>query len=138
MLRRVHWPRSAREHTQGSGQYAGRLSRTTGPMKRRRTSQAGNATVELALSTLLLWSLLGGAFRFGYSMYIYEALVSQVAAAARYASHVDFDSAHTFVSTVQNMAVYGSPTAGTTPIVPGMTTSNISVAWATDSTGMPQ
>jgi hypothetical protein len=101
-------------------------------------STAGTATIELALSALLLFSLLSGAFRLGYSIYIYEALVSQVSAAARYASHVDFDTGHSFVSTVQNIAVYGTPTAGTTPMVPGLTASNINVAWGTDSMGIPQ
>jgi hypothetical protein len=65
-------------------------------------------------------------------------LVSQVSAAARYASGVDFDTGHSFVPTVQNIAVYGTPTAGTAPIVPGLTTSNINVTWAADNMGIPQ
>jgi Flp pilus assembly protein TadG len=107
-------------------------------MRSRRNSTAGTATIELALSTLLLASLLGGAFRLGYTIYIYEALVNQVSAAARYASRVDFDTGHSFVPTVQNMAVYGTPTAGIAPMVPGLATSNINVTWATDSMGFPQ
>jgi Flp pilus assembly protein TadG len=107
-------------------------------MKRaHRISTAGNAAIELALTFLLLWMLFGGAFRFGYSIYIYESLVSQVANAARYASRVDFDTGHTFVSAVQKMAVYGSPAGGLSALVPGLTTANINVTWTTDSTGLP-
>jgi len=108
-------------------------------MKRaRRKSSAGNAALELALSFMLLWALMGGAFRLGYGMYVYESLVSAVAGAARYASRVDFDAAgHTFTSSVKNMAVYGSPTGGTAALAPGLTTANINVTWTTDSTGLP-
>jgi len=107
-------------------------------MKRaNRKCKAGNAAIELALSFLLLWMLLGGAFRYGYAIYIYESLVSQVANAARYASRVNFDTGHSFVSGVQNMAVYGSPNGGTSALVPGLTTANISVSWTTDTTGLP-
>ena len=86
----------------------------------------------------LLWLLLGGSFRIGYSIYLYQALLNSVAGAARYAARVDFDEPnHTFVSAVRNMAVYGSPTAGTGRLAPGLATSNISVTWTTDSKGVP-
>ncbi len=98
---------------------------------------AGNAALELALTFLLLWLLLGGAFRFGYAMYVYESLVSAVAGAARFASRVDFDTGHTFTTAVKNMAVYGSPTGGTAALAPGLTTANINVTWTTDATGLP-
>jgi Flp pilus assembly protein TadG len=100
-------------------------------------STAGNAALELALTFMLLWTLLGGAFRFGYAMYVYESLVSAVAGAARFASRVDFDSGHTFTTSVKNMAVYGSPTTGTAALAPGLTTANINVTWTTDATGLP-
>ena len=52
-------------------------------MKRaHRKSTDGNAALELALTFMLLWMLLGGAFRLGYAMYVYESLVSAVAGAS--------------------------------------------------------
>ncbi|MBZ5619736.1 MAG: pilus assembly protein [Acidobacteriia bacterium] len=94
--------------------------------------------MEFALSFMLLWALMGGAFHLGYSIFVYQSLVSAVAGAARYASHVDFDSAgHTFVPIVQNMAAYGSPTAGPAALAPSLTPANINVTWTTDATGVP-
>jgi Flp pilus assembly protein TadG len=105
----------------------------------RRNAAAGNAALELALTFLMLWTLLGGAFRFGYAMYVYESLVSAVAGAARYGARVDFDATgHSFVSAVKNMAVYGSPTGGTPALAPGLTTANIDVTWTTDASGIPR
>lgn len=106
------------------------------PSRARRT--AGMATVEFGLAFLLLWLLLGGTFRVGYSMYVYESLVSAVAGAARYAARVDFDSpGHAFVTNVKNMAVYGSPGTGTAALTPGLQTGNIGVTWTTDDQGVP-
>ena len=103
-----------------------------------RRAAAGSAVIEFALSFMLLWLLLGGAFRLGYTMYMYESLVSAVAGAARYAARVDFDSpGHAFVDRVKNMATYGSPVTGPAPLVPGLTTDNVRVAWTTDASGYP-
>jgi Flp pilus assembly protein TadG len=112
-------------------------------MIRRRFSrargQAGTAAIEFALTFMLLWMLLGGAFRLGYSMYIYESLVSAVANGARYAARVDFDSpGHAFVASVKNMAAYGAPGGGDNGMAPGLTAANIGVTWTLDSAGVPE
>jgi Flp pilus assembly protein TadG len=109
-------------------------------MKRRRPSaKSGNAALELALTVLMLWGLLSGAFRYGYSMYIYESLVTAVAGAARYGARVDFDAkTHSFVAAVKNMAVYGSPITGQVPLAPHLTVDNIDVTWTSDATGVPR
>lgn len=103
-----------------------------------RVRERGNAALEFALVLLLFAALLSGCFRFGYSIYVYESLVSAVAGAARYAARVDFDEpGHTFVNGVVNMAVYGSPAAGTVPLAPGLAPGNIAVTWTTDGKGLP-
>ncbi len=102
-------------------------------MKRR-----GMAVVEFALAFGLLWLLLSGCFRLGYSIYLYQALLNAVAGAARYAARVDFDEPnHTFIGAVQKMAVFGNPAGGTAAQVPGLTTGNISVTWTVDAKGVP-
>jgi len=94
--------------------------------------------LELALVFPLLWLILAGGFRIGFAAYIYQSLLNSVAGAARYAARVDFDEpSHTFVTSVQNMAVYGSPTGGGTPLVPGLTVSNVAVTWSLDARGVP-
>jgi Flp pilus assembly protein TadG len=100
--------------------------------------RSGTAVIEFALVFGLLWLLLTGAFRLGYSIYIYESLVSAVAGAARYAAHVDFDVPnYTFAGPVKNMAVYGSPSGAGGALAPGLVPSNIVVTWTTDAKGVP-
>jgi Flp pilus assembly protein TadG len=101
-------------------------------------SNRGSAAIEFALSFTLLWLLLSGAFRVGYAIYAYESLLNAVAGAARYAARVEFDEPnHLFVSSVKNMAVYGSPTGGGTPLAPELGIGNITVTWTKDNTGLP-
>lgn len=106
------------------------------PSDRRRR---GNAVLEFALSFTLLWTVFSGVFQFGYSMYVYNSLANAVAQGARFAARVDFDSpSYTFVSQVKNMVVYGSPAGGGSPLAPGLATSQVSVTWTTDGSGVPQ
>jgi Flp pilus assembly protein TadG len=98
----------------------------------------GMAVVEFALAFGLLWLLLSGCFRLGYSIYLYQSLMNAVAGAARYAARVDFDEPnHNFAGAVRNMAVYGNPSGGPAAIVPGLATRNISVTWTVDTKGVP-
>jgi Flp pilus assembly protein TadG len=97
------------------------------------------AVVEFALAFGLLWLLLSGCFRLGYSIYLYQSLLNALSGAARYAARVDFDEpSHTFVVGVQKMAVYGNPAGGVAAQVPGLATGNISVSWTVDTKGVPE
>jgi len=107
-------------------------------MMRRTRSRAGNAAIEFCLVFLLLFALLSGAFRLGYSMFIYESLSTAMAGAARFAARSDFDSPnHSFAARVKNVSVYGSPLGGGAALVPGLQTSDITVTWTTDDSGVP-
>ena len=107
-------------------------------MMTRHQSRSGMAVVEFALAFGLLWLLLSGCFRLGYSIYLYQSLLNSLAGAARYAARVDFDEPnHTFIGDVKKMAVYGNPAGGTAPLVPGLAVGNISVTWTTDVKGVP-
>jgi Flp pilus assembly protein TadG len=90
----------------------------------------GSVTIEFALAFVLLFSILGGVFQFGYSYYVYNALENTVRDAARYASLRAYDSTSStpsdaFLAAVRNMAVYGSPAGGTQALVPGLATPHI-------------
>ncbi len=104
-----------------------------------RNSARGNAVIEFALAFSLLWTALAGVFQFGYAMYIYNELAIATARGARFASTVDFNSStQTFVTEVQNMVAYGSPIAGSSPLVQGLAAANVSVSWTADASGVPQ
>ena len=102
------------------------------PMKK--GSQKGSVFIEFALSFLVLFSIFTGTFEFGYTFYAYNTLVNAVREGARYASLKPYDSASSTPSTafntaVQNMVVYTnqSPANGATPILHGLSTSNVNL-----------
>ena len=95
----------------------------------RKKSERGNALLEFALGWSILWALFAGVYQFGYTFYVYNTVLTSVANAAELGSKMTYDTGNSsqFTTALQNMVVYGSTTAGTTPIVPGLATSNVSV-----------
>ena len=72
-----------------------------------------------------------------------NALQMAVANAAELGSQIDYDVGDTgnptsFQQKLQNMVVYGDETAGTKPIVPGLTTANVNVAVTLDAQSIPR
>lgn len=92
-------------------------------------SERGNALLEFALGFSLMWALFAGIYQFGYSFYVYNTVLTSVANAAELGSKMTYDTASpsTFTTALQNMVVYGNTTAGTHSIVPGLSTSNVTV-----------
>jgi Flp pilus assembly protein TadG len=92
-------------------------------------SERGNALLEFALGWSILWVLFAGIYQFGYSFYVYNSVLTSVANAVELGSKMTYDTANTsqFSTALQNMVVYGNTTAGTSPIVPGLSTSNVTV-----------
>jgi len=111
--------------------------RATGARKR---SQLGNAVLEFALGWSVLWALFAGLYQFGYSFYVYNRLQTAVADAAELGAKMTYDTANpsAFSTALQNMVLYGDETAGTTPLVPGLTTNNVNVSVTLDAQSMPR
>ncbi len=102
--------------------------------------ERGNALLELALGSSLLWMMFSGVYQAGYGFYIYNVLMVSVADAAELGSKLDYDTASTdaYTSALKNMVVYGDTTAGIKTLVPNLTTSNVGVAVTLDGAGMPR
>ena len=85
--------------------------------------------LEFALSWALLVALVTGVYQFGYSFYIYNQLMTSVSNAAELGSKMNYDTgnASAYTTALKNMVLYGDTTAQTTPIVPGLTASNVNV-----------
>src|SRR5947207_15532685 len=95
-------------------------------------NRAGSIMIEFALGSGVLLAAFTGTFQFGYTFLQYNNLQNAVARGARYASVVPYDSANStpttaFKDKVKNMVLYGSTTAGTTPVLPGLTAANLNV-----------
>jgi len=99
---------------------------------RRLRRRNGNVMVEFAVGSGIMLAAFTGTFRFGYTFLQYNNLQNAVARGARYASLVPYDSltatpSTAFKTKVQNMVLYGTTTAGATPVLPGLTAANVSV-----------
>ena len=104
-------------------------------------NRRGNAMIEFALGSGILVLAFVGTFQFGYTFLQYNSLENAIARGARYASLVPYDSTTTtptaaFSSAVKNMVLYGSPTAGSSPVMPGLTATNVNLT-VTFTNGVP-
>ena len=107
----------------------------------KRRSRSGIAVIEFMLGSGVLLATFFGTFEIGYALIQYDRLQTAVAQGARYASLVAYDSANStpssgFQSAVKNMVLYGSPGTGTTPVVTGLTSSNVTLT-VTFANGIP-
>jgi len=98
-------------------------------IKSNKKSERGNALLEFALGFAVLWALFAGLYQFGYSFYVYNEVMTSVENAAELGAKMTYDTANpsNFTTAVTNMVLYGNTTAGTSPIVPGLASSNVSV-----------
>ncbi|VWB83822.1 pilus assembly protein TadG [Burkholderia lata] len=105
------------------------------PFRRSRTR--GVVAVEFAVVLMPMILLATGVAEFGRAIYQYETLTKATRDAARYLSvWLPTDSAYP-VSAAQCLVVYGSTTCGAsgTELVPGLTTSMVTICDAQHTTG---
>lgn len=94
--------------------------------------QRGAALVELALVIPFLIVMSFLVAEFGRAIWQYNTLTKSVRDAARYLS---VQTPGTNVTQAQNLAVYGTTTAGSTPLAPGLTTGMVSATWPPTQVG---
>lgn len=101
----------------------------------------GNAIIEFALASSILFPTFAGVFQFGYTFYTYNTLQGSVRAAARFASVRQYTAttstpASEYSSEIKNMVVYGKPNPVLTaapgvtvdiPVTNGLTADNVSL-----------
>ncbi len=98
----------------------------------------GTALIEFALAFAALWAIASAVFEFGYSMYVYNSLVSALTHAGLYAARETFtEPGSDFTNAVRNMAVYGAPDGGTRALAPGLTPGHVTVDLTRDAAGVP-
>ena len=104
-------------------------------------NRSGNVMIEFAIGSTVLVSCFAWCFQYGYTFYRYNTLLAAVNAGARYASLAPYDSltptpSSSFDTAVKNVVVYGNPAGGSTPQVPGLDTSKVTltVTFTTTST----
>lgn len=110
-----------------------RLAPSSGTVRAVR-SLRGVAAVEFALVSAVLVLLLAGVSELGRALYQYNALVKGAGAAARYLSHYSPGDAAALAA-ARNLVVYGSLSATSTPLVPGLTPDKVTFCDASTCAG---
>ena len=101
-------------------------------------SENGVAVVEFAIMVSLFFMMIIAIVSGGHLFFTHNALVESTRRGARYASTLakpateSCSNASTTVDPVKNMVLYGTPTAGTTPLVSHLEASNITVCYSND------
>ena len=107
--------------------------------RRQDKKQKGSILVEFAVGATVIVTLFAGIFQFGWSLLIYNNLMTSVTNAAIIAAQRDYNLSDTagFQTDIKNMVVYGDLITGGVKVAPDISTSNVSVAVNTNG-GYPQ
>ncbi|ACY32844.1 TadE/TadG family type IV pilus assembly protein [Comamonas thiooxydans] len=97
-------------------------------MRKYQHRQQGAALIELALSIPFMIMLSMIVIEFGRALYEYNTVTKSVRDAVRYLSA---NTPNTLCPDAQNLVVYGTTTAGSQPLAPGLKTSAVSCSWQT-------
>ena len=114
-----------------------RRSRRLQWLNRFRGDEHGAQLLELAIVLPILLLLFAGIAEFGRFFYEYTTLSKASRVAARYLASKSVSSKTNYEAIAKNLVVYGN-TAGTgTPILDGLTTSNVSITYQGGTTAIP-
>jgi hypothetical protein len=112
---------------------------------RNRRHQSGHAMLELAICAALLFAIIAGTFQFGYTIYLYNRLITAVGNGARYAAQRTYRAASEQDvargnAAIRNMVVYGDPQPipQAEPLVPNLKPEQVEIRWVTGQDGSPK
>jgi Flp pilus assembly protein TadG len=104
----------------------------------RKQSERGTAIVEFAITAAFFLMMIMAIVSGGHLFFTHNALVESTRRGARYAAMLQKPATEscvnnsTTVDPVKNMVLYGTPAAGTTPLVNNLTAANITVCYSND------
>jgi len=107
-------------------------------MSRTYKTERGIATLEFAVTAAFFFMMLLAVVAGGNVFWTHNALVEATRRGARYAANqckpdlAGCTNSDTTVARVRNVVLYNSSTTGTTPFVPNLQTSNVTVTYSTD------
>ena len=100
--------------------------------------EVGTASIEAIIVLPITISLMAGGVEFGRILSAHATVDKSMRSAARYLAQVPPDAVCGWgFSNAQNIAVYGQVNAGSTPVVPGMTTAMVTRFSPADCAGLP-
>src|SRR5689334_25041267 len=91
-----------------------------------RKNERGSTLVEFSIAATVFLTAMFGVIEFGRALWVHNALTDAARRGARYAVlHSSADAAQ-----VKNVVVFGDPAGGTKPVVPNLSTSNVTVNYS--------
>lgn len=102
----------------------------------KRHSECGTAIVEFTLTAAFFLMIIMAIVSAGHLFFTHNAMVESTRRGARYAATqckpalVGCVNSGTSLERVKNVVLYGTPTAGSAPLVNGLTTDNIQVDYS--------
>ena len=115
-----------------------RRSRRFQWLNRFRRDEQGVQLLEMAIVIPILMLLFAGVAEFGRYFYEYTTLAKASRVGARYLGSKSVNSATNYEAIAKNLVVYGN-TAGTgSPILSGLSTSNVTVTYGGGTAGVPE
>ena len=104
----------------------------------KKESESGTALVEFVFTAVAFLMMIMAIVSAGHLFFTHNALVESTRRGARYASLVAKPNTEgcqnnsTTVDAVKNMVLYGTTTAGTSPLVNNLQASNVTVCYSND------
>ena len=99
-------------------------------------SERGTQLVELAIVLPILLMLLGAAAEFGRFFYTYQTLAKATRSGARYL--MTETAAGTMDAKAKNLVVYGNESGTGTPVISGLSNTNVRVVRSGGTTAFPE
>ena len=94
--------------------------------KQFKSNEQGATLVEFSIAALVFLTVMFGVIEFGRALWVHNALADAARRGARYASvHGSGDA-----DKVKNVVVYGDEDGGASPMIPNLTTDNVSVDYS--------
>jgi len=103
-----------------------------------RSDERGVQLVEVALVIPVMLLLFGAVAEFGRYFYEYTTAAKAARVGARFLTSKSVTSATNYELQAKNLVVYGNISGTGSPVLPGMTISNVDVQYAGPSSGVPE
>lgn len=94
--------------------------------KRFKSNEQGATLVEFSIAAVVFLTAMFAVIEFGRALWVHNALADAARRGARYATLHSADD----VEMVRNVVVYGDEDGGTQPLIPNLTTGNVSVNYS--------
>lgn len=115
-----------------------RRSRRLNWLSRFRSDERGVQLIETAIVVPLLLMMFAGVAEFGRYFYQYTTAAKAARVGARYLAGKAANGPNNWQAIAKNIVVYGNPAGTGSPVLDGLTTSNVTITYEGGTAGIPE